>query len=138
MNLPTLKVQGIPGEKKLRPYFLFGDILTTGLAGALAGVVCVAATGVGWNMAVAMPWGMILGMTLAMPVAVVMGIWFGAFELMLPAMLGGMMSGMAIAMREAQTGIGAGEAALYGGLWSWSGLLATYLVNAALRGEVKR
>ena len=121
----------------MRSYFFFGDILTMGLTGALAGVVCVLATGVGWPIPLAMLWGMVLGMALSMPVATVMGIWFGAFELMLPAMLGGMMSGMVVAMREAAGGIGLAEAALAGALWSWAALLFTYVANIALRGEVK-
>ncbi len=122
----------------MRAYFLFGDILTTGLAGALAGLVCVAATGVGWNMAAAMLWGMVLGMALSTPVSTVMGIWFGAFELMLPAMLGGMLSGMAVSMREAQGGIGFLDAALLGAVWSWGALAFCYAADLALRGEVKR
>jgi hypothetical protein len=122
----------------LRLYFLLGDILTTGLAGALAGLVCVPATGVGWNMAIAMLWGMLLGMALSAPVSTVMGIWFGAFELMLPAMLGGMLSGMAVAMREAQGGIGVLDAALLGVVWSWGALAFCHAANLVLRGEVKR
>jgi hypothetical protein len=119
----------------LRPYFLLGDLLTTGLTGALAGLVCVAATGVGWNHALAMLWGMVLGMALSIPVATAMGIWFGAFELMLPAMLGGMLSGMVVAMWEADGGMGWSEAAFVGALWSWAALLFTYLANIMLRGE---
>jgi hypothetical protein len=122
----------------LRAYFQFGDILTTGLTGALSGLLCVAATGVGWPMAAAMLWGMALGMTLSMPLALGLGIWFGAFEQMLPAMLGGMLSGMAVAMREAAGGMGWGEAALVGALWSWGALAFTCVANVALRGEVKR
>ena len=122
----------------MRPYFVFGDILTTGLTGALTGLVCVAATGVGWPMPLAMFWGMVLGMALAMPVALVLGIWFGAFEQMLPAMLAGMMSGMVVAMREAAGGMSWSEAALVGALWAWAALAFTYVANIALRGEVKR
>ena len=53
-------------------------------------------------------------------------------------MLGGMGSGMAIAMREAEAGIELGSAVLEGAIWGWAALAATYLANAALRGEVKR
>jgi hypothetical protein len=98
----------------LRFYFLFGDNLTVGLTGALVGLLCIAATGVGWNMTFAMFWGMILGMALAMPVSTIMGIWFGAFEIMFL------------------------QAATVGALWSLAALLATYVANAMLRGEVKR
>jgi hypothetical protein len=122
----------------LRLYFLFGDILTTGLAGLLTALLCVAATGVGWPMPLAMLWGMLLGMTLSAPLGLGLGIWFGAFEQMLPAMLGGMLSGMAVAMHEAAGGIEWGRAALVGALWSWGALAFTYVVNVALRGEVKR
>ena len=122
----------------MRPYFLLGDILTTGLVGALVGLVCVAATGVGWSHALAMLWGMVLGMTLSMVVSTVMGIWFGAFELMLPAMLGGMLSGMVVSMREAAGGLSLDEAVILGAAWSWAALLFTYVANLALRGEVKR
>ncbi|MCB9384231.1 MAG: hypothetical protein H6509_06425 [Bryobacterales bacterium] len=122
----------------MRAYFFIGDVLTTGLTGAVAGLAAVALTGVGWNMALAMFLGMNLGMALAMPVCLVMGIWFGAFELMLPSMLGGMLSGMVVAMWEAHSGVGLAEAALVGTIWAWAALLATYLTNAALRGEVKQ
>ena len=121
----------------MKAYFLLGDILTTGLVGAVAGLVCAAATGVGWPMAAAMLWGMFLGMALSMPIATVMGIWFGAFELMLPGMLAGMLSGMAVSMHEAAGGLGLGEAAAIGAAWGWGALLFTYLANLALRGEVK-
>lgn len=122
----------------MRPYFLLGDALTTGLAGALTGLVCVAATGVGWPLALAMLWGMLLGMALSLPIATVMGIWFGAFELMLPAMLGGMLSGMTVAALEAAGGVGLSDAAVVGAGWSWAALLLTYLANLALRGEAER
>ena len=122
----------------MKLYFLIGDILAVGLTGALAGLVCVAATGVGWNMTLAMVWGMALGMALAMPLSTIMGIWFGVFEIMMPSMLGGMISGMVVAMQEAGGGVGLVRAATVGALWSLAALLATYVANAALRGEVKR
>ena len=122
----------------MRPYFLIGDLLTTGLTGGLTGLVCIAATGVGWPMPLAMLWGMVLGMTLSMPIATAMGIWFGAFELMLPSMLGGMIGGMVVAMREAAGGMSWTDALLVGALWSWAALAFTYVANFALRGEVKR
>ena len=114
-----------------------GDLLTTGMTGALTGLSCVAAIDAGWPIPLAMLLGMVLGMALSMPIATVMGIWFGAFELMLPTMLGGMLSGMVVAMREAAGGLPLGEAALAGAAWSWAALLFTYLANLALRGEAK-
>ena len=121
----------------MKAYFFFGDVLSLGLTGALTGLACVQLIGVGWNMVLAMLLGMAAGMVLAMPMAIGLGIWFGAFELMLPSMLGGMMSGMAVAMWEAHSGVGLAEAALVGAIWSWAALLATYLADAALRGEVQ-
>ncbi len=122
----------------MRPYFLLGDLATTALTGVLTGLVCVAATGVGWPMPLAMLWGMVLGMAVSTPVSIGMGIWFGAFELMLPSMLGGMLAGMAIAMREAAGGLAWQAAAALGLAWAWGALAFTYLANLALRGEVER
>jgi hypothetical protein len=77
-----------------RPYFVAGDILVNGFAGAAAAYVA-SAFFEGWHALPAMALGMLLGGLVSSVVAVAFMPLFGALEVMLPAMLTGMLSGMA-------------------------------------------
>ncbi len=121
-----------------RPYFLFGDLITTTGTGALAGLVCAAVVGEGWNPAAAMVLGMALGMVVAFVTSTLLGLLFGACEIMIPAMLAGMASGMAVAMRDSGAGLSAAAGARLGAELGLAVLVFTYIMNAFLGGEVKR
>jgi len=118
-----------------RPYFLFGDIVATASAGALAGLAAVATTFEGSNMWIAMLIGMPVGMAVALPIAFGLGALFGAMEVMVPSMLGGMLSGMWIAMAEAMRGLSLAEAAGWGAAAGLLGLVTTSIANALLRSD---
>ncbi len=120
-----------------RPYFLFGDLITTTGTGALTAVVCASLVGAGWNPLPAMVLGMLLGMVLGFVTNTLLGMLFGAFEIMIPAMLTGMAAGMIVAM-QATGGISITAAARVGAGLGLAILAFTYLMNAFLSGEVKR
>ena len=120
-----------------RPYFLFGDLITTTGTGALTAVVCAAVVGEGWNALAAMVLGMLLGMVLAFLTTTLLGMLFGTFEIMIPAMLACMAAGMTVAM-QASGGISITAAARVGAGLGLAILAFTYLMNAFLSGEAKR
>jgi hypothetical protein len=121
-----------------RPYFLFGDILSNTLLGAILGALAAVAVSPRWPMLLAMAAGMIAGMLLSIVLGVLGGMLFGAFELMIPMMLTGMAAGMAIPMRAAMQPLtplaGAGLGAAIGLL----ALAATYILNAFLHGKERQ
>jgi hypothetical protein len=85
-----------------RPYFVAGDILVNGFAGAAAAYVA-SASFEGWHPLLAMALGMLLGGLVSSVVAVAFMPLFGALEVMLPAMLTGMLAGMAGSMGHRPT-----------------------------------
>ena len=122
----------------MRFYFFLGDLLATGLSGALAAAACYTVFGPGWNMWLAMFAGMALGMAVSMAVSPVTGIWFGAFEQMLPAMTAGMAAGMAVSMLAVHGSLGFGEALALGVALGWAALGYSIALDWGLRGEVRR
>jgi len=120
-----------------RPYFLFGDILSSALAGCVVGVAGALITQPGWPMALVMPLGMLLGMIIAAPVQIVCSIFFGAFEVMIPMMLAGMAAGMVIPMKALSTPLTPLDGAIWGGGIGIAALAFTYLTNALLAGDAK-
>ena len=122
-------------EKRL--YFVFGDLMTVTVTGALAGLACAAIVGEGWNPAAAMVLGMVLGMVVALIAGTLAGMLFGAFEIMIPTMLAGMAAGMTIAM-QATAGVSITATARLGAGLGFAVLVFTYVMDALLRGEVKR
>ena len=121
-----------------RPFFIFGDFFANALAGAVAGWATAALVGPGWNMFVAMWVGMVLGMALAMLLSFAAFCWlFGAMEVMLPVMFTGMAAGMVIGM-GIPMGAFEDTAGAVGALTGVAVVVFTYLVDAALRGKVKK
>ena len=120
-----------------RPYYLFGDLITTTGTGVLTAVLCASAVGEGWNAFLAMVLGMLLGMVLGFVTNTLLGILFGAFEIMIPVMLTGMAAGMIVAM-QATGGISITEAARVGAVLGFGVFVFTHLMNACLTGEVRR
>lgn len=114
-----------------RFYFVIGDVLANAGAGAIVAVVCSALLGEAFPLAVAMPVGMIAGGIVAMPVGMLAASLFGAFEVILPVMTTGMLVGMVASMSGAAWVVMAVRGAVVGiGV-----LVATYLLNARLRGR---
>ena len=117
-----------------RLYFIFGDLVSNMIAGALIALCAVLLVGTGWNMFAAMILMMALGMLLCIPLSLALGILFGAMEIMVPVMLTGMVSGMISGMWLAMADAPALRLAWLGAI---TGLLVTciiWLVNARLRG----
>jgi hypothetical protein len=120
-----------------RPYFVFGDILSSALAGFVVGAVAALATQPGWPMAAVMPLGMLFGMVLAAPVQIVCSMFFGAFEVMIPMMLTGMAAGMIVPMKAAATPLTPMDGALWGAGIGMTVLGLTYAANAFLAGDTE-
>ncbi len=121
-----------------RPYFIFGDLLSCGIIGALCGLLCMFIVGQDWNMMVAMVAGMVIGMVLAVLIDLIFFFWlFGAMEVMMPTMLTGMLSGMAVGAIAAMGPLEAGWCAGVGALIGLGTLICTYTANAFLTGKVK-
>jgi hypothetical protein len=119
-----------------RPYFLFGDMLSTALIGTLAGCASVCVVRLGWNGILAMACGTVPGMAIALLLGA--GVFFplfGSLEVMLPGMMAGMGSGMVAGMLRAMGVVGYGSAPVIGAVVGLAALGATYAVNAQVRGE---
>ena len=61
-------------------YFLFGDLLATGLAGAVCGLASAAVVVPGWNMFLAMIPAMVVGMAVSQPISIGFGALFRASQ----------------------------------------------------------
>ena len=131
-------------EVERRPYFVFGDVLSCAVIGAIAALAATASVAEWWNMIVGMlvgmTVGMLVGMTVGMVVALLVGFalfvgLFGAMEVMLPTMLTGMLAGMAFGMVETMRPLGSGAEAGVGALIGCAVLALTYLANARLSGR---
>ena len=118
-----------------RLYFVFGDLFSNILVGALAGWLSWLAVDVGWNMFLAMLLAMAIGMLVGLVMFFPLGAAFGAMEIMLPIMFGGMMSGMAVGMSASMSAMSAADALTMGASWGFGCLLLIWLLNAALRGR---
>ena len=123
-------------EVERRPYFVFGDVLSCAVIGAIAALAATASVAEWWSMIV----GMLVGMTVGMVVALLAGFalfvgLFGAMEVMLPTMLTGMLAGMAFGMVETMRPLGSGAEAGVGALIGCAVLALTYLANARLSGR---
>ncbi len=123
-------------EVERRPYFVFGDVLSCAVIGAIAALAATASVAEWWSMIV----GMLVGMTVGMVVALLVGFalfvgLFGAMEVMLPTMLTGMLAGMAFGMVETMRPLGSGAEAGVGALIGCAVLALTYLANARLSGR---
>lgn len=117
----------------VRPYFVFGDILTNVVAGVAAALGARALVGPQWNVLLAMPAGMAVGAFASLPIAFLFVPLFGAFEVMLPAMLTGMISGMLVGMREAMRPLSPVEAAGWGALSGIASIAWVYALTAWVR-----
>jgi hypothetical protein len=118
-----------------RPYFIFGDVISSVLAGAAVGAVMAALISVAWPMPATMLAGMFLGMALCIPIQTACSLLFGAFEVMVPMMLTSMLAGMVVAMRASMLEMPVGEGALWGVCIGLPVLAFTYAANAMLAGE---
>ena len=117
-----------------RLYFIFGDLVSSSVAGILSALCAALLVGTGWNMFVAMLVMMALAMALCIVLSLALGILFGAMEIMAPMMLSGMFSGMFSGMWLAMTAVPLPQLVWLGLI---TGLLITaviWLVNARLRG----
>ena len=117
-------------EKRL--YFIFGDVLSNAAIGGLAGLGAAGLVSAGWNMLIGMGIGMIVGMGVSFLALLVFCPFFGAMEVMLPTMLAGMVLGMAASMQT----LGLSQAAGVGALIGIGAMLAVFMFNAKLQGEV--
>ena len=121
-----------------RPYFLLGDLVSNVSFGALIGLLASSIFSESWPSLAAMALGMAGAMVLGVPITLLLGVAFGAFELMLPMMLTAMTAGMATPMLAAQGGLSLQAGTCWGAGLGAGSLLSTYLLNAALHGEVRR
>ena len=117
-----------------RWYFVFGDLLVSLLAGAVAAWFSALLVGVGWPMLAAMLVAMALGMMVGLFVFFPFSILFGAMEVMLPAMFTGMVSGMIIGMWAAMHPLEGGSALLAGACCGLICLSLIWILNTRLRG----
>ena len=119
-----------------RPYFLFGDLLATGLAGAVCGLAGAAVVVPGWNMFLAMIPAMVVGMAVSLPISIGLGALFGAMEIMVPTMFGGMMAGMWVGMAEAMGRVETvGDALGQGALVGWACWAVTWVLNGIIQAR---
>jgi hypothetical protein len=121
-----------------RLYFLFGDILSNTLLGAIVGALAAFCFSDRWPMLVAMVVGMFASMLLAAIFGALFGILYGAFELMVPLMLTAMVAGMALPMWATMEPLDPLQAAKLGAASGLVVLAGTYLLNAALRGKERQ
>jgi len=120
-----------------RLYFLVGDLLACITVGAASGWLTLILTPSDWFVLANMGVGMIVGMMLAMVGAILFTPLFGSLEVMLPTALSGMVAGAALGMIGATAEIAWMQAVWGGGLVGLLCLLATYVLQLNLRGEVK-
>jgi len=119
-----------------RLYFVFGDLVSNIVIGALVGAVAVLLVSTGWNMWLAMVLMMVVGMVLSLVAAFGFIFFFGAMEVMVPAMQTGMWSGMAVGMWQAMAPLSVTQGALVGAVTGLLVLNVTWVANTALRGVV--
>ena len=117
-------------EKRL--YFIFGDILSNAAIGGLTGLGAAGLVSTGWNMLIGMGIGMLVGMGMSFLALLIFCPFFGAMEVMLPTMLAGMLLGMAAAMQT----LSQSQAAGIGAMICIGAMLAVFMFNAKLQGEV--
>jgi hypothetical protein len=119
-----------------RLYFVFGDLLSNIVMGALVGVVSVLLVSTGWNMWLAMVLMMVIGMVLGLVGALAFGFLYGAMEVMVPVMQTGMWSGMVVGMWQAMAPLTYSQGALAGGVTGLLVLNVIWVANTGLRGVV--
>ena len=115
-----------------RPYFVFGDLLSCTVTGAVVAVAVAWVVGPSWNPWLAMIVGMALGMVVALPISLIFVVPFGVFEVLLPGMLVGMLAGMWAGMQMAMTAPGSGHSAAGGAVIGVGVLILVYAANARL------
>jgi hypothetical protein len=121
-----------------RLYFLFGDILSNTLLGAMVGALAAFCFNDRWPMLLAMVVGMFASTLLSAIFGALLGILYGAFELMVPLMLTAMVAGMALPMSAAMEPLDPLQAAKIGAAIGLLVLAVTYILNAALRGKERQ
>lgn len=122
----------MPGSR----YFIIGDLISNGLSGIAAALLCHWCIDSDWPMLIAMVIGMLLGMLAAMILdfAVLMRA-FGAMEVMVPTMLAGMLAGMWVGMRAAMAPLATMDALAYGLLCGLVVIGLCWSANALLEGK---
>ena len=119
-----------------RPYFVFGDIFSNALVGAISGWAGVAwmphALGFWLGMAVSMVGAMLVTMLLSLTLLLR---WFGAHEVMVPTMVGGMTANMSVCVMAHFAGFSALTGAWIGALIGVAVLGLVYAANARLTRE---
>ncbi len=122
---------------RIRPYFLFGDMLANACIGGLVALVMSALISPAWPMLVAMFVSMTLGMLLGLFIGLLVFFrFFGALEVMLPMMFSGMLAGMGVGMAAAMGPVSAGTAIWVGALIGVVTLTAIYFANFLINGRV--
>lgn len=118
-----------------RPYFVIGDIVCNGIAGAVVATTIVRLVDVSWPMPLGMFVGMVGGSLIALILALAASPLFGAFEVMLPMMTTGMVIGMLAGMGQVSGGLTPGTAAVNGALGGGVVLVGTYILNTYVRSR---
>ncbi len=116
-----------------RGYFIVGDFIFNGLAGALVGCVSVLMISTSWNMWLAMFIGMFVGMILGMVLSYLGFVQrLGAMEVMLPGMVTGMLVGMVITMYAAMMPLSVLTGTWMGAAIGLGTITILYMANAGL------
>lgn len=119
-----------------RLYFIFGDIASNLITGAMVGMICYLFINTNWNMMVAMLIAMPVGMFLALVLGLLLFYrYFGANEVMVPTMLTGMLSGMLVAMLLAMKPLSLIVAMGYGAITGLICLLFCNYCDYLIRGN---
>ena len=117
-----------------RFYFVFGDLLSNVLVGAIVAWVSWLIVSPDWNMFVAMWAMMFVGMAISLPLFIPASMLFGAMEIMLPTMFTGMLSGMVVGMWIPMSPLSALQAVAIGAAVGVLGIVIIWVMNARLRG----
>ena len=80
--------------------------------------------------------GMLVGMGMSFLALLIFCPFFGAMEVMLPTMLAGMLAGMLLGMAAAMQTLSQSQAAGIGAMIGIGAMLAVFMFNAKLQGEV--
>ncbi len=121
----------------LRPYFVFGDLFSNAVVGAVAALALGALVSPGWNMLLVMLVGMALGMVIATPLSLPLSALFGAHEVMVPCMTTGMVAGMVVSMKASMEALPPATAVIWGAGIGVVVAVVLNLLNAVLRGPSK-
>jgi hypothetical protein len=121
-----------------RPYFLIGDLLANGFAGAVIGSLMTLVFGPSWNMFLAMLVGMGIGMLVSTFIALPLGALFGAMEVMVPVMTTGMVAGMVVSMAAAMEEVPFMRGAELGVMCGVVTLIACYVANSLIRRRASK